>query len=120
MPTVVVAVSLLANIGFFGLFVWLHTRGWVSMADLKPFDVATIALLAATLVVAVVGVIIAMVTFVGFRDIKKASVKAAEIEARKVATSVAETVATRTAFATPQSETGPDDANQIAEAAANG
>lgn len=62
------------------VLLWANEGGVivVKMAHTRPIDVATLMLTAASLVVTGVGVIVAVVTFWGFKEIKEASVAAAK------------------------------------------
>jgi len=100
--------------------IWGASHGYLTFD--KGTDIAAIALMAATLVVAAVGVIVAIVTFLGYKDIKEASVKAASEYAETAMKKIiekAEAIAARTARETPKTETSPEDAEGISRAEEN-
>jgi hypothetical protein len=120
MVPIVVAVLIATNIVTFVAMLSGDGHGILHVGELKSFDIASIALMAATLVVAGVGVAVALVTFVGYAEIRRSSIEAAEKAATKAAADVAEAVATRIARETPATETDADEAAAIANAAADG
>jgi hypothetical protein len=79
-------------------------------------DLATIGLMAATLVLTGVGVVIAIITLLGYREIKASSIRAARETASRVANDVATSVATRIALETRPTETTAEEAAGIAQA----
>lgn len=93
-----------------------YGHGVLGVTELKSVDAATIALLAATLVVIAVGIGVAVLTLIGYREIKAGAIAAATVAATLKAADVAESVATRIARETPPIETTDEDAAGIAQA----
>ncbi|WP_349621690.1 hypothetical protein [Azospirillum argentinense] len=65
--------------------------------EMKPFDVATIALASSALVLTGTAVVVAVVTLLGYKAIRQAAVSAATQEVLRRVIPVAEDAATRTA-----------------------
>ncbi len=110
------AILLCLNIVTFVLLFSGAGHGFLVLGDLKSIDLASIALMAATLVVAGVGVVVGLITFVGYTEIKRSAIRAATERATKVSTDVATAVATRIARGTRPTETDATDAEAIAQA----
>jgi hypothetical protein len=102
-----------SNVVTFAVLITFYSQGRLAIGDMKSLDIATIALTSATLVVAVVGAVVAVVTFVGYREIRAGAARIATKVATKVAADVAQAVATRTAIDAIPSDTPADEAEQI-------
>ncbi len=79
-------------------------------------DAATLMLVAATLVVTGVGVLAAMLAVWGYKEIKDAATKAAVDEAIKEVKATVPALVARALMESRPVETGPRDADAIAEA----
>jgi UDP-N-acetylmuramyl pentapeptide phosphotransferase/UDP-N-acetylglucosamine-1-phosphate transferase len=111
------AILMYVNILIFVVLVSAHGHGVLGVTDdLKSLDVASIALLAATLAVIGVGVAVALITFIGYNDIKASAINAARDAALKLVKEVAPSVAARTALETQPTQTTEEDAARIAQA----
>ncbi|HYL34106.1 MAG TPA: hypothetical protein VEU53_13280 [Stellaceae bacterium] len=103
------------------IIAWAATHGILIIKLDKPFDLATVLFLAATLVVTGVGVAVAVVTLYGYEHIRTSAIDAARKEAEKVAKETAVSVAARTALeAVKTLGTTAEDAEGIAAAADDG
>lgn len=98
-----------------GYLVWQAQAGPGGAKPLEGVDIATIVLGAASLIVTAVGVIIAVVALIGYKQIQRAAVKAAEQQATKTAETVASAVAARVARETPPAETSVQEATEIVQ-----
>lgn len=112
----VLAVCLCLNVVLLVALISGEGHGILGMPLDKTIDFASIALLAATLAVIVIGIAVALVTFVGYAEIRRSAIRAAKDAATRVATDVATSVATRVARDTPPADTGTTEADAIAKA----
>ncbi len=115
MKWTIVFVSLAANVVMFAALLWGATNNWLFFNRATPFDAAAIGLGAATLVLAATGVIVALLTYIGFKNIRQRAVKEARKVAQVEAREVAEAVASRVAISTAPSPTTPSDADALAK-----
>ena len=105
------------NILFFAVLVSAHEHGVLGFTDLKSVDLATIALLSSTLVLIAVGIGVAVLTLIGYREIRASAIAAATAAATlKAGRTSPDSVATRIARETRPTETTDDEAARIAQA----
>lgn len=92
---------LLAVVVMFAIFLLAKDHGVVVIVPIgwEPFDVASILLAAAAVVVTGVGVAVAVLTFMGWRNIKDAAIDASVKASVEEAASKAERAAARTVSA---------------------
>jgi hypothetical protein len=104
------AVVIAELLAIFGL-IWLFSRNQIVITFEKGADVATLALVAATLVVTCVAVVIAVITIWGFREIRDRAVEAAVSKALEAVQSQQKI---RQAFEAGQTSPSSGDADLIA------
>ncbi|MER8995932.1 hypothetical protein [Mesorhizobium sp. M0678] len=94
------------------LLMWIgYGAGAIVIGD--GFNLAVLALTAATLVVTGVGVVAAILAIFGFQQIKEAAILAAIEAARIEATAIATSVAARVAREVPASDTSDKEAADL-------
>jgi len=94
-------------------------RSWLVISVDNPFDLASLLLASASLVVTFLGVGVALLALWGFQAIKIAAIDAAREAATEEARSVAQSVASRTAIEAVQATITtppPEQADEIARA----